>query len=400
MNSMNAEAELALLQTLRNTPEVFDAVNQATGSELAIQRTLRQQFGDDVVRAALTLSDLRGKAADTLPNAQALWLTRVGLEQSTAWQVAQHKAARFPDDVHVHDLCCGIGVDSAALLQRGPVTSVDCDPAMIQRCIWNVDEWVADAKYAHATQVADVRSIDCADLVVHVDPDRRAHGDRPTRRLEQYSPDLAWMQNLTEVAKAGAIKLGPASNFMQKFPRCEIELISLNGECREATVWFGQLSGEATFRATVLPSGESIAADPLSVWMPPASSVGRYIFDPDPAVVRSGLLDVVADRFGLQRLDDTDEYLTGDVVPPTAFVRVFEVEAVLSNNDRELKRHLRTAPSTHYEIKCRRVSVKADAIRRRLPVGDAEPRTILFVRINGKSHIVVARRPSPPDPDS
>ena len=43
----------------------------------------------------------------------------------------------------------------------------------------------------------------------------------------------------------------------------EIELVSVSGECREATVWFGELKGDAPYRATVLPGGESIAGDPM-----------------------------------------------------------------------------------------------------------------------------------------
>ncbi len=36
------------------------------------------------------------------------------------------------------------------------------------------------------------------------------------------------------------------------------------------------------------------------------------IFDPDPAVVRSGMLDGVAELLHLERLDPEEEYLTGN----------------------------------------------------------------------------------------
>ena len=81
-----------------------------------------------------------------------------------------------------------------------------------------------------------------------------------------YNPNLAWMQEATRSAAGGAIKIGPASNFIQKFPGCEIELISLRGECREATVWFGEMADCEQFRATVLPTGETICGDPLDAW--------------------------------------------------------------------------------------------------------------------------------------
>ena len=173
-----------------------------------------------------------------------------------------------------------------ALTGRGPVTVIDHDEAMIQRCKWNLAEWECpDPRIV----LADANHVSVAGELIHVDPDRRSGRSRPVKRLQQYNPDLTWMQGTTRSASGGAIKISPAANFMQKFPGCEIELISLHGECREATVWFGQLASVEQFRATVLPSGESIAGDPLGVWSKVAAEPGQFLLDPDPAVVRSGL---------------------------------------------------------------------------------------------------------------
>ena len=200
------------------------------------------------------------------------------------------------------------------------------------------------------------------------------------------------MQQLTRTAAGGGIKVSPASNFLQKFPGCEIELISLKGECREATVWFGSLAGEHAFRATALPMGESISADPLSAWTNVVPATAEYIFDPDPAIVRSGLLDVMAEQYSMQRLDAEEEYLTGAECVTSGFVTAFRIEAVLSGNVKDLRQHLRTAPSTHYEVKCRRIPTNADTVRRQLPTVTAAPRVIFFARISGRATIVVAHR--------
>ena len=184
----------------------------------------------------------------------------------------------------------------------------------------------------------------------------------------------------------------PGEQLSTKVSGCEIELISLHGECREATVWFGALAGEYAFRATVLPTGESISADPLSAWTNTTPAVGGYLFDPDPAIVRSGLLDVMAEQHQLLRLDAEEEYLTSDQLPQTGFVTAFQVEAVLANSVKDLKQHLRANPSTHYEVKCRRIPTEADVVRRQLPTGDAAPRVIIFVRIASRGAIVVAKR--------
>ena len=302
---MTDSNDVEILKQLRDLPELFSDLENCSGSELAVQQRLRAKYDASLVRAAISLQQARKKAAGRLPEAEHLWLTSVGLEQSTAWQVASHKATRIPGDQLVMDLFGGIGIDTAALLQRGPVTSVDSDPAVTLCRKWNLEVWraagVVSENHAYDANVADVHDLPLNDCLIHIDPDRRSGRDRPVKRLEQYCPNLEWMQRTVQNARGGALKLGPASNFMQKFPGCEIELISLHGECREATVWFGELAGEGDFRATSLPSGETIAADPLSAWSPQADHVQSFIFDPDPAVVRSGLIDVVAERHGLCR---------------------------------------------------------------------------------------------------
>ena len=288
------------------------------------------------------------------------------------------------------DLCCGVGVDASAIAAHTKVTAIDTAAAMCLRTEWNAAIW--NRADSIQTQCADVTDIDWSGKVVHVDPDRRAESDRPTKRLELYQPDLAWMQQLTRKAAGGGIKISPASNFLQKFPGCEIELISLKGECREATVWFGSMAGEHAFRATALPSGESISADPLSVWTNVVPAAAEYIFDPDPAIVRSGLIDVMAEQHSMQRLDAEEEYLTSTECVSSGFVTAFRIEAVLSGNIKDLKQYLRKDPSTHYEVKCRRIPTNADVVRRQLPTGKAAPRVIFFARIAGRSTIVVTQR--------
>lgn len=387
--------ECRRLKRLRGTPQIFADIAACSPAERSSQRRLRQLYDEELVRAALSLDEARARAAGLLPSADRLWLTRIGLEQATAWPVAQHKARRFadrrlPDGDALVDLCSGIGVDAAALASVAPVIAVDLDPAMCLRTEWNAMEW--GTPFPVASQCLDVTGSDWSRQIVHVDPDRRAGRDRPVKRLEQYQPDLAWMQQLVSTAAGGAIKLGPASNFMQKFPGCEIELISLDGECREATVWFGCLAGRESFRATVLPGGETIAADPLSAWAPQATACDAWIFDPDPAVVRSGMLDAVAEQLGLARLDPEEEYLTGAQDRPSGFVTGFEVEAILPNSMRELKHWLRTDPSPYYEVKCRHIPVDAAAFQRQLPKGSAAPRVIFLARVDGRARAIVARR--------
>lgn len=379
-----------LLERLRATPELLAAVAECSPEERASQKSLRGRFLDDLVRAALALHEARQRAVGRLPQARQLWLTRTGVEQATAWEVARHKAARFAVCGEVADLCCGIGSDAAALSHACRVTAVDRSPAMVQRATWNVA--VIGRPERFAARCGDVTAEDWAGRFVHADPDRRDGRDRPGRWLEHYQPGLEWMQRLVTTARGGAIKVGPASDFPGKFPGCEIELVSLGGECREATIWFGEMAGAECARATNLTTGESLASDTLATRRSIASALGAVLCDPDPAVVRAGLLDVLAERHGLARLDAEEEYLTAGQSPATSLATTFHVEAVLPPDIKELRRHFRQRPARHYEIKCRRLAIDVEQIRRQLPTGDAPPCVLVFCRVGGRGRAVIARR--------
>ncbi len=318
-----------LWHELRSHPQLLEAAASAVGSELQIQRQLRQEYADDLVRLALSLVELRRKAQIKFSAADLLWMDRQGLQQATSDIVAQYKARRFSGTVL--DLCCGIGADAVAMAGHCDVVAVDRNPLACLWTQWNAQAAGVDQKVT--VVCSDAEQMPLTGKLVHIDPDRRAKGPVRSIRLEDSVPGLEYLQELPRQAVGGAIKLSPASNFGGKFEGCEIELISLNGECKEATVWFGELGGEKSWRATILPSGESLAGNALDVFAE-QSPLGQYIYDPDPAVVRAGLVDLAAEELGLSRLDEAEEYLTGDQQLQSTFVRGFEVLDDLPNNDK------------------------------------------------------------------
>jgi len=255
-------------------------------------------------------------------------------------------------------------------------------------------EWNADV-YGVASRVSvecfDVAPLDAEGMVIHIDPDRRAQSAGRAVRVEDYVPPLETLQRFAGTARGGAIKVSPASNFGGKFRNVEIELISLHGECKEATIWFGELRGGESWRATVLPSGETIAGEPLD-FAAEISPPQLYICDPDPAVVRSGMVDAAAIRLGLARLDAAEEYLTGSAPVATSLVQPFELLAELSNNDTEIRAYFRKSDFGQVEIKCRHVAIDVERIRRRLPLLGTQPAVLIFARLAGKSRALVCRR--------
>jgi hypothetical protein len=376
-----------VLHELRLAPELLQTVSQAEGHELALQTQLRRHYPDRLVRAAYALCELRRKGAAKFSRAAQMWFDRQGLEQATAEPVARHKALRFSG--RVFDLCCGIGGDTLAIAERCDVTAVDANPIACLRTQWNAEVYSVTSRVTVLCE--DVARVDTGDALVHIDPDRRARTAGRAVRVEDYVPPLETLRQIADTQRGGAIKLSPASNFGGKFHDVEIELVSLNGECKEATIWFGELRGSEPWRATVLPSAETLAANPLD-FSAEISAPRQYIFDPDPAVVRAGLVDAAAVRLDLARLDAAEEYLTGTQRLTSNLVQPFELLAELPNNDAEIRAYFRASDFGQVEIKCRHIPIDADSVRRRLPLPGREPGVLIFARLAGKSRALVCRR--------
>ena len=405
-------AEVRWLEYLRDRPDLIAAAAEV-GNAPAAQAALRRDHPPEAVAAALTLSELRSRAVEKFTRGDRMWFDRVRLEQATGEVVARHKARRFAErrgdaDRPILDLCGGCGGDAVALATSGPVRTVDTDPAAGWMAAANATVYGVAGRVEPVT--AAVEDAEIAGSLVHLDPDRRPTGDRGSRRrekrLEDYAPPLPFLQQVVASAAGGAIKVSPAANWGGKFPGCEIELISHAGECREATVWFGVLGEPGVHRATVLtdltgepgasvPGGGAgtftLAADPFDA-IPTVGPPGAFLYDPDPSVVRAGLLDELCARTGLRRTDDAEEYLTGDSLD-TPFASAFRLIEQCPNNPRRYRAAVGAAGAGDVEVKCRHLPIDAAAVRRKLPLTPGGPRlSLIFAKLEGRAAALLCER--------
>lgn len=378
---------------LREVPELVAAILSSDESALRLQGQLRAQYEPQLVRLALQLVDCRKRAAARFERSESMWFDRVGLEQASSEIVSRHKARRFEGPTW--DLCCGVGGDALALGERGLVIAIDCDAARAQCCRWNAQTYGVDGNVA--VVVADVGKLGPLDGLVHIDPDQRAGGRKRSHRIEDSEPGRGYLEELIGRVEGGAIKLSPAANFLGKFMGCEIELISVQRECKQAVIWFGGLAGELPpgqanlFRTTVLPDGATLSGHPLGVPFR-LEPIGEFLFDPDPSVVRAGLVDVLAEEQGWWRLDDREEYLSGKSPAECPMAQCFRVVSVTTNRVKAIREAARSAGFGPVEIKCRHVPVDADKLRKKLKLDGDRPGVILVARIGGRTRAVIAER--------
>ena len=346
------------------------------------------------VAAAIRLSRAREKARVKFERGERMWVEPTGVEQATSEPVARHKAARFTCPLVV-DLCAGIGGDALALATRSDVLAVDLDPGMCRRIHYNAAIYGVSDRVLPVRARAETFAIP-ADAWLHLDPDRRALPRGRARSLDDYAPGPGFWKSAARRIAAGAIKLGPASDFAKHFPgsEYEVELISLRGECKEATLWFGELVS-CRRRATRLPENVTWTdRDGPTTERAPVSPLSTLIYDPDPSLLRAGLLDGFALKHQLRRVGESVDYLTADHLVSTPFLTAFEVQEVSPLDLKRLRRMIARNEIGTLEIKVRGVDIAPETLRPRLGLGARERPRLLLIGGTGPVRAVLAQRAS------
>ena len=316
------------------------------------------------------------------------WLfTDDALQQATAAPVARHRAERLAGAV-VHDATCSIGTELAALRSTAAyVVGSDLDDVRLAMAHHNV----ADVALCRADALRPVSR----DVIVLLDPARRSGGRRRFDPRDYVPPLDALLEAYR--GRATVVKCAPGIDFdavRQLGFDGEVEVTSSGGSVREACLWSAELAAPGVRRrACVLDRGEVVTdADPDDC---PTRAAGRWIVDPDGAIVRAGLVRHYAARHGLWQLDPAIAYLSGDHVP--AGVRGFEVLDELPLREKMLRQALSHHDCGQLEILVRGVGVDPDALRKRLrPVGKTSLSLVITRIGTGASERTVAflTRPS------
>jgi SAM-dependent methyltransferase len=352
---------------------------------------LRTRLEPELAAAALTQAALRQRAmAKFGARAASLYFTAAGLEQATRAEVAAHRAQRFADAGlgSVLDLCCGIGADALAFAEAGLVVhAVDRDPEAAAMAVANTVGLPVTVAVAEAEEV-DRR----AAAAVFCDPGRR-EGGRRTFDPAAYSPPFSFVLELVAGSLPAAAKLGPGLDHALIPAGVEAEWVSFAGGVKEAVLWSaGLCSAEVTRRATVLPAGVQLTdADPANDRVGP---IGDYVYEPDGAVIRAGLVQQAAAVLGGHRIDEHLAYLSSDRPASSALARGFAVRAVLPYSMRRLRAELRAREVGVVEIKKRGVDIDPARLRSELRPSGPNSLTVLLARV-GDQRLAVLADPLP-----
>ncbi|WP_405931288.1 THUMP-like domain-containing protein [Streptomyces sp. NBC_00827] len=393
MNDLDPPSPLASFATLL-TPEGRALLDEVRGTdparELAVATRLRREHPAELVSAALGQARLRQRAAAKFgaEDAERMFFTPNGVEQSTRTTVAAHRAERLRalGVRSVADLCSGIGGDAIALARAGiRVLAVDRDPLTVAVARANADALGLDGLIE--VREADVTEVDVSAYeAVFVDPARRGGRGR-IFDPEAYSPPLSWAVGTASKAPLAALKIAPGIPHEAIPAEAEAEWISDGGDVKEAVLWFGTEPG--LVRATLLPGSREVRGRGLPD--PAVRSVGRYLYEPDGAVIRAHLVAEVAEELDGGLIDETIAYITADEARPTPYASGYEITDQLPFSVKKLKSLLRERQVGVLTVKKRGSAVEPEELRRKVLPKAQGPNsaTVFMTRVAGAPTMLV-----------
>lgn len=352
---------------------------------LRLLTNLRKDYSAEQARAGLEMAQLRAKAVDKFgADASAMFFTRDALEQVSDPLVRRYRAEQIGENLQIVDACCGIGADSLALAASGAaVTGIDRDEVRITIARYNASALGLSAQFV----VGDVTArLPPADLFFF-DPGRRDEKGNRIYNVDQYQPPLSTIQSWG--AERIVVKLSPGVDLAQlESYGGRVEFISVDGDLKEAVLWWG--AGEQGVCATLLVGADvyhwqSDGADLDQTLSEPRA----WLVEPDPALLRAGVVQSAADRFNGWLLDETIAYLTTDIKPESPWLRSWQILDWMPFNLKHLRAYLREHNVGRVTVKKRGSAVTPETLIPQLKLKGDESRVLVLTRCMGQQIVMI-----------
>ena len=384
-------------------------------ADLALQRNKYKHLTDDEWRWFLQQEEGRQRTADKLPTFAAIpdwWYpVRLSCEQCSSELTARYKAQLVnpqSSNRQCLDLTGGYGVDTFFLSQHFAHTDyVEQNPELcrIAGHNFNLQGNTNGSIAVHNSAAEDFLKIAGQYHLIFLDPARRdSHGGK-VFRLQDCTPDLTVllptlrdhlapdgrlllklspMLDLTQAIK----ELSSISNYQSPLT-WDIHIVAVKNEVKEVLLLSGG-TGQITavdLSQNVPPfvftreEEQSAQAEMFNCQLSTAD--GYYLYEPSAAILKAGAYKLVAQRYGLQKLDPNTHLYVSDTLISSFPGRVWKIVQPLTNHQ---------IPLTNANILVRNYPLTPDQLKKKLHLRDGGTAFIIGCRIAGKPTLLFVER--------
>jgi len=328
-----------------------------------------------------------------------LYPAQLSLEQSSSESTAKYKS-NLCEGNRLIDLTGGFGVDCCFMSSRfKQVTYVEQQEELCDLAAHNFKALGKEhIKVVHSkteNYLAETEHVDW----IFIDPARRSTEGKKVVLLSDCEPNVAILSALLlEKASHVMIKLSPMMDItaaIRELPATsEIHIISVENECKEVllildqtagvnikikTINFGINKEDQVFEFNI--QDESLANISFS------SMLGKYLYEPNAAIMKSGAFKLIGERFKLHKLQRNTHLYTSDELSVEFPGRIFEVKKQWGNSKKELKELVVKIPKAN--ITTRNYPVSVDELRKKLKIKDGGDIYLFACTLNNEQKSII-----------
>ena len=362
--------------------------------ELALQRDKYKHLSDEEWRWFLQQVEGRERTADKLPTFARIddwWYpVRLSCEQCSSELTAKYKASLVSGDKMV-DLTAGYGVDTYFLSEQFKHTDyVEQNAELCRIAEHNFSLQNSAISIQNCTAEEFIASAGEYDLIF-ADPARRdSHGGK-VFKLADCTPNI--VELLPELLKHGKrilLKLSPMLDISQAVKELSavswnVHIVAIKNEVKEVLLLSG---GNGTITAIDLAEQEKTFVFTREEEQDcPAGIgdlslvIGNYLYEPNAAILKAGAYKLVAQRFGLQKLDVNTHLYASDQLVENFPGRVWKIDESQESRAK-----------SQANVLTRNYPLTPEQLKKKLHLRDGGTAFVIGCRVNGKPTLFHAER--------
>lgn len=340
---------------------------------------------------------LRKKVPSWADNPDLLFPAHLSIEQCSSEATARYKASLLGGG-RFADLTGGLGVDCYFISQNFQ----HCDYVEVSEELCALAEHnfgvLSDAMVTRINPMSAEEYLHhCEPLDgIFIDPARRDVHGRKVVSVADCSPNVMELQTLMlQKAKRVMVKLSPMLDISLALKELEhikeVHVVAVGNECKELLfIMEATFEGSPTFVCvnleTLQPPVTFTMEEEKASGLQLAKEVGRYLYEPNAAVMKGGCYRLLTERYGVEQLHRNSHLYTSEKLIEDFPGRIFEVEdwALYGKKAKTLLEGVEKA-----SIAVRNFPMTVAELRKQLKIGDGDQVFLFATTLSDDKKVII-----------
>lgn len=345
---------------------------------------------------------LRKKVPEWSENEDLLFPAHLSIEQCSSEATAQYKANLLKGNAFA-DLTGGLGIDTYYIDRHFQKTDyVERQEELCELARHNFS--VLNTKIEVHNETAEDYLNHCEPKdCIFIDPARRDEHGRKTVSIADCTPNVADLQDLLlQKAEKVMVKLSTMLDISKALEELhhvkELHVVAVANECKELDFilergYQGEIQFVCVNLLTEQPEVRFTMEEERNSSGKLAESVLKYLYEPNPAVMKAGCFKLLTQRFNVFKLHKNSNLYTSEDLISDFPGRIFEVEGWAPYNKKVKQTLLQEVDKA--SIAVRNFPLSVVELRKTLKISDGDEWFLFATTLKGEQKILIKTKKPP-----